>query len=263
MTGELLLVAIVALGASALTLFSGFGLGTLLMPVLALLFPVPVAVAATAVVHLLNNIFKLALVGRHAVGPVVLRFGLPAALGALVGARLLLGLAELPVIGNYEFLGAEREIEPIKLTIGLLILLFAALELSPQVARLEVPSRFLPAGGLLSGFFGGLSGNQGALRAAFLIRAGLDKNQFVGTSVVCSVIVDVLRLLLYGVAFDTLAGGETSEQLPVTVAVAVVAAFAGAFLGVRLLGKVTLRFVQLAVAGLMMLVGGGLASGLL
>jgi len=262
-TGELLLVAAVALGASALTLFSGFGLGTLLMPVLALLFPVPVAIAATAVVHLLNNLFKLALVGRHAVGSVVLRFGLPAALGALVGARLLLGLAELPVIGSYEFLGAVREIEPIKLTIGLLILLFAALELSPRVARLEVPSRFLPAGGLLSGFFGGLSGNQGALRAAFLIRAGLDKNQFVGTSVLCSVIVDVLRLVLYGVAFDTLAGGEATGRLPVTVAVAVVAAFTGAFLGVRLLGKVTLRFVQLAVAGLMMLVGGGLASGLL
>ena len=38
-----------ALVIALLTLFSGFGLGTLLMPAFALFFPVEVAVAATAV----------------------------------------------------------------------------------------------------------------------------------------------------------------------------------------------------------------------
>ena len=55
----------VALMVSGLTLFSGFGLGTLLMPTFALFFPVEVAVAATAVVHLANNVFKLFLVGQY------------------------------------------------------------------------------------------------------------------------------------------------------------------------------------------------------
>lgn len=263
MTADHLLVAVVSLCASALTLFSGFGLGTLLMPILALLFPVPLAVAATAVVHLLNNLFKLVLVGRHADRRVVLRFGVPAALGALLGARLLLGLADLPVLIRYEFLGATREVHGVELLIGSLIVFFAMLELSPRAARLAVPPRLLPAGGLLSGFFGGLSGNQGALRAAFLIRAGLDKNAFVGTSVACSIIVDVLRLALYGTAFlgqGRLALDATTAS---TVGIAVVAAFAGAFVGVRLLGKVTLRFVELAVAIAMVLIGAGLASGLL
>jgi hypothetical protein len=59
-------VAVVSFGAALLTLFSGFGLGTLLLPVFALFLPVEIAVAATAVVHLANNLFKLALVGRHA-----------------------------------------------------------------------------------------------------------------------------------------------------------------------------------------------------
>jgi len=40
-------------------LLSGFGLGTLLLPVFALFFPLPVAIAATALVHLANNFFKL------------------------------------------------------------------------------------------------------------------------------------------------------------------------------------------------------------
>ena len=61
-----LLVCFVTFLAAALTFVSGFGLGTILLPVFALLYPLPVAVAATAVVHLLNNIFKLLLLGRHA-----------------------------------------------------------------------------------------------------------------------------------------------------------------------------------------------------
>lgn len=234
------------------------------MPALALLFPVPLAVAATAVVHVLNNLFKLVLVGRRARLDVVLRFGVPAAAGALAGAAVLLSLAGLPVLLRYELLGRVFAVESITLIVGVLIVAFALLELSPRFAGMTFPSRYLPAGGLLSGFFGGLSGNQGALRAAFLIRAGLDKEQFVGTSVVCSVIVDSLRIAVYGAGLYA-AGGllDSDERLLPATAVAVLAAFAGAFIGVRLLGKVTLRFVQLAVAWLMIVVGAGLAAGLL
>ena len=90
---DYLLVCGVALLVSGLTLYSGFGLGTLLMPVFALFFPVSVAVAATAVVHLLNNLFKVVLVGRRADWTVVARFGLPAALAAFVGAALYFNAA--------------------------------------------------------------------------------------------------------------------------------------------------------------------------
>ena len=79
-----LVVCSVALVASGLTFFSGFGLGTLLLPAFALFFPVEHAVALTAVVHFLNNLFKLALVGRHADRRVVVRFGIPAILAAVV-----------------------------------------------------------------------------------------------------------------------------------------------------------------------------------
>ncbi len=92
---ELLSIAVVALLASGLTLFSGFGLGTILMPVFALFFPVTLAVAATAVVHIANNLFKLVLLARAADWRVVLRFGVPAALAAVAGAALLAGRKRL------------------------------------------------------------------------------------------------------------------------------------------------------------------------
>ena len=53
---EFLIVCVASLLASALTLFSGFGLGTLLMPVVALFFPLELAIAMTAIVHLANNV---------------------------------------------------------------------------------------------------------------------------------------------------------------------------------------------------------------
>ncbi len=68
---DLLVVCIAALSASALTLFSGFGLGTLLMPVIAIFFPLELAIAMTAIVHLANNLFKISLVGRKADYPVL------------------------------------------------------------------------------------------------------------------------------------------------------------------------------------------------
>ena len=86
---ELLIVCIAALVASGLTLFSGFGLGTLLMPVFALFVSLELAVAMTAVVHLANNLFKVGLLGRRAEWGVVLRFGLPAVAAAFAGALVL------------------------------------------------------------------------------------------------------------------------------------------------------------------------------
>jgi hypothetical protein len=75
--------------ASGLTLFSGFGLGTLLMPVVALFLPVETAIAVTALVHLLNNLAKLGLVGRFAKKTFVLRFGVPALFASMGGAVVL------------------------------------------------------------------------------------------------------------------------------------------------------------------------------
>jgi uncharacterized membrane protein YfcA len=260
---DYVLITLTALFVSGLTLFSGFGLGTLLMPAFAVFFPVPTAIAATAVVHLSNNLFKLALVGKQADWRVVARFSLPAALAAIIGASALVGFAELPALGNYELSGRTFEITPVKLVIGLLIVTFASLELTSAFARLAIPSKYLPLGGLLSGFFGGLSGNQGAFRSAFLIKAGLAKEAFVATGVVSAVIVDTVRLTVYGASYFTSNFRAVPAEIAGLVVSATLAAFIGAFFGKRLLKKVTLRTVQIIVAACMISVGGGLAAGMI
>lgn len=254
---EIVLLAVVAFAASLLTFFSGFGLGTLLTPVFMVFFPAELAIALTGVVHFFNNIFKLWLVGMHADRAVVVRFGLPAVVAAFFGAWLMLQLSDMQPIWTYELMSGSFEVFPVKLTVALLLLIFALMELSPWVGRLRFDRSRLPLGGFLSGFFGGLSGNQGALRSAFLINAGLSKEAFIGTAVVVSTFVDITRLGVYATRF---ARSGVEENLGL-LSLVTLAAIAGAWVGNKLLQKVTLRFVQLAVAVMLIAVSIALGAG--
>src|ERR1700741_3783355 len=110
---EYLIICIVALVGSGLTLFSGFGLGTLLLPVFGLFFPIDIAIALTAIVHFLNNLFKLALLGKHADKHVVLRFGIPSITAALLGAYVLTLLSGMQPLFQYSVSDRTFSIMPI------------------------------------------------------------------------------------------------------------------------------------------------------
>ncbi|MBM4273416.1 MAG: sulfite exporter TauE/SafE family protein [Deltaproteobacteria bacterium] len=253
------LICLTAFLVSGLTLFSGFGLGTILMPVLALFFPVGTAIALAAVVHLCNNLFKLALLGKHADRTIIYKFGLPAILAAYVGAEALLWLSHLKPLFTYQLFGRSLQVMPLKLVVAVLMVVFALMEVWPRLANFSLDPKYLPLGGVLSGFFGGLSGHQGALRSAFLLRCGLSKESFIGTGVVVACLVDFSRLLVYRASF--LSGSVAGEGL--LLAATVLAAFSGAFLGNRLLKKVTMRFIQILVAIMLLGIAGGLGMGLI
>jgi uncharacterized membrane protein YfcA len=256
------LLALFAFGVSLLTLFSGFGLGTLLMPAFALFLPIQVAVASTAIVHAANNLFKVGLLAGDVRRDVLLRFGLPAVAASFIGALVLTSLSGQQVLYSWTFMAREAHVTPVKLTMGILILGFALFELVPALRDFRSPPRFLPLGGLLSGFFGGLSGHQGALRAAFLAPLGLTPQAFAATQAVLALLVDGARLLVYGGSFVLLHGSAAGDQIPwPLVVVTSVSAFAGAFLGKRLLPKVSMQGIHLVVGSLLVVVGLALASG--
>lgn len=252
-----LVICTVALLASALTFFSGFGLGTLLLPAFALFFPIEQAIALTAVVHFLNGLFKLVLVARHADWGTVARFGLPAIAASFAGAWALAWLAGSESVVSWSAFGVAVSVTPVKLVVGLLLLLFASLELSARFRALSFGARYMPLGGLLSGFFGGLSGMQGALRSAFLAKAGLSKEAFIGTGVVIACLIDSARLAVYATALAR----ESARFDHGVLAAAVLAAFLGAALGNRYLRKMTMPGIQRIVALLLFAVAVGLISG--
>ncbi len=180
---EIFIISLVALIASLLTFFSGFGLGTILTPVLIIFFPVEVAIALTGIVHLLNNFFKIILTGRKINWKVGLKFGVPAALGAFIGAWALLKLSGGIVVHTYHIENREFSITMIKLVISILMITFALFDTVPALKKIQFSQNKLYIGGLISGFFGGLSGNQGALRSMFLLKCGLTKESFIATGI--------------------------------------------------------------------------------
>lgn len=256
---EIVILSFAAFLIAMLTFFSGFGLGTILTPVFMIFFPVEVAIALTGVVHFFNNVFKMALVGAKADKGVVIRFGVPAIVAALVGAWLLLRITTNQPLFSYNIGDRTFEVTLVKLIVSILLIVFAIIDLVPYFSRLQFSKDKLPIGGILSGFFGGLSGNQGALRSAFLLKAGLSKEAFVATAVVVSTFVDITRLSVYSTTFME---SGLSENVSLVIA-ATAAGIAGSFVGNKLLKKVTLEFVHKLVAVMLIVVSVALGAGLI
>lgn len=249
MVTEYITICLFSLLASGLTFFSGFGLGTILVPVFALFFPLELAISLTAVVHFLNNLFKLFLIGKNANRSIVVRFGIPAILAAFLGAYVLTFISDMEPLHSYSIFNKTADITIIKITIGALLAFFALFDLIPSLSKLNFNQKHIPLGGLLSGFFGGLSGNQGALRSAFLLRANLSKEAFIATGVVIAVLIDISRLTIY--SSDIVKQHASLDY--VLLILATLSAFLGAFLGNRLLKKITITFLQRFI-GVMLLI---------
>lgn len=259
---DILLIGLVAALASALTFFSGFGLGTILLAAFSLFFPVPAAVAATGLVHLLNNLFKGTLLRKRAEWRTVLAFGAPAVPAAVLGAWLLAALGQSPRLFEWNALGASFGPTGAGLAVGTLMMLFAGLELHPRFAGLRAPARLMPLGGALTGFFGGLTGQQGALRSIFLLRAGLAPDRFIATGVMVAVLVDLSRLSTYAASFQA-SGLPPAGREALLMGVGTISAVTVTFFAARRIEKVTVASVRSTVAGLMLLIGAALVTGLL
>ncbi len=244
---DFLVIGFVAFTASLLTFFAGFGLGTLLLPAFALFFPTTVALLATGVVHLLNNIFKGTLVRKMVDWSTVYRFGVPAFFTAILGAYLLTYL--------------DGRIASI--VIGFILIAFALLELQSWFQRLTFPKKYIPLGGLLTGFMGGISGQQGAIRSMFLLKSDFDAKQYIATGVLIAIMIDVARIPTYIIGLSII----SIEQIPShdlsLIGFGTLCAFTGAWLGAKHMKKTSIVFVRYIVAGLMILIGSLLVFGVI
>lgn len=253
-----IIICIVACLASLLTFYSGFGLGTLLTPVFALFFPIETAVALTGVVHLLNGVFKLLLVYENINVRLALKFGLTAFVFSITGALLLHYMASIKHVYVYSLFNYQFSLVPVKVVLGLLLIGFAGIELMPGLRQKQVNGGIW-FGGAITGFFGGLTGNQGALRTAFLLREGLSKEAFIATGTAIGLCIDVSRVSIY---FNQFLQHKLSSQWPLLLA-ATASAFAGAWLGNRWLKKVSITFISNCVGILLIFMGVLLILGLI
>jgi len=256
---EFFVIGSVAAVASLLTFFSGFGLGTLLTPAFLIFFPVEVAVALTAIVHLLNNLFKMALIGRNVSFKVLVPFGITAIPAAFLGASVLFLMVDQTPVYSWSMGSKSFSITWANVCIGLIMAFFAVVDSGVLLKSFQIPPKYLWIGGLISGFFGGLSGHQGALRSAFLIKCGLSKEAFIATGIWIATAIDFSRLSIY---FSELPGLDIAENLPILLT-AVCSAFIGAIAGRQLLKKTTIELVQRVVSIMILILSLSLIFGLI
>jgi hypothetical protein len=256
---DLLLISLVAFGASVVTFYSGFGLGTILTPVFILFFPIEIAIALTGIVHFLNNIFKSSITFRHINWRIALKFSLTAILFSWLGSWVLSILTNDVIIYQYYILGFRNEVTLIKLSMSLLMILFVLIELIPSLKKITFGEDKIYIGGALSGFFGGLAGFQGALRSMFLIKLNLTKEAYIATGIFIASMIDITRLFVY---FKTIEFNTVLENSEILI-FATLSAFLGAFIGNRMLKKITIEFVQNIVSILLLILALLLALGVI
>lgn len=254
-----LIIILSAFFAAGLTFFSGFGLATVLTPVLILFFPTPIAINLTAIVHFLNNIFKLILTSKSVNKEVLLKFGITAMIGAVFGSFALVMIAKKSFSVSYHLFHHSFNVELVNFTIGWIILVFAVFEMLPEINKSSINKNLLPIGGALSGFFGGLSGHQGAFRSLFLIKCNLSKEQFIATGILIACLVDIIRLSIYGVNFLNMEIAKNLHLLLLTV----ISAFLGSFIANKYMQKITINLIKNIVIILLLFISIGLITGLI
>ena len=249
---EYFIIGLISLLTAILTFFSGFGVGTILTPVFIVFFPIDIAIAMTAIVHFLNNLFKFGLTYKNINKSVLLKFGIPAIPFAVLGAWLLVSLSKNNVLlFKFTLLNIDAEIYLIQLIVGLLMLFFAIAELYPSFKKDTIKHKYLMIGGAISGFFGGLTGHQGALRTMFLLKSGLTKEAFIATGIAIACIVDISRMSVY---FGKIQKIDIQENIGI-ISVATLCAFIGAYFGkLLLLKKITINTIQYLVSILIVII---------
>lgn len=228
--------------AAALTVPAGFGLATMVTPVMLVLLPEPhLAIATVAVIHAAHNGWKLVLLKNNVDFTAVKRYGWAMILGALIGA----------------FLSTSINPKPLLIVVGVALIVLPILSITERWTTYRLPEAEDRWGGFGSGFMGGLTGHQGALRAMFLQRRLPDKTAYAATAALLALIVDLSRLPVYLISD----GAGLVEYLPL-VAGSVFSAIAGVHLGKRWLQKwkksriTTMITVGIVLSGCMYVIEG-------
>lgn len=224
-----LVLALVGVLAGGVAAVAGFGIGSLLTPVLAGALGMKLAVAAVSIPHFAGTGIRLWRLRSHVDRSLLRGFGLASAAGGLAGA-LLHSLAGSPVL---------------RVAFGLLLLLAAASELTGLMERVRLGTVGAWLAGGLSGGFGGLVGNQGGIRSAALLAFELGPRAFVATATAIALVVDVARMPVYLVT----QGGAIADVAGL-VAIATAGVVVGTLVGERVLGRIPRPVFRRLVAGL-------------
>lgn len=227
-------IGVVAVIAGAISAVTGFGIGSLLTPLLALSVDTRAAVAAVAIPHVIGTAIRFWLLREGIDRRVLWSFGLTSAAGGLVGAALY------SIASNHW----------LNVVFGLLLLFAATSEATGLARRMRFKGWVAWVAGAVSGLLGGLVGNQGGIRSAALVGFGLSRATFVGTATAIALLVDGARLPVY-----VLQHGDDMLAMWPVILVATAGVVGGTLVGTRVLTRVPEAWFRRVLAAVLALLG--------
>lgn len=230
--GAALLWIIVSIIGGVTAALAGFGIGSLLTPILATRYTVSDAILAVSIPHAIATAVR-ALRLRKSIDWKVLRgFGITSAIGGTVGALIFLRSEE--IIGR---------------VLGALLVATGIAGLTNWNRHVNPPAGVSALLGATSGLFGGMAGNQGGLRAAALVTYRLSPAQFVATSTAVGLMVDAGRMPVY-----FLSGTTHLTMLAAPILIGTVGVVIGTLAGERILFRLSpdrfRQIISLLISGL-------------
>jgi uncharacterized membrane protein YfcA len=232
----LVIVAIVAILGGAISAVASAGIASVLVPLLALRVDAKVAVAITAVPHLVGGVLRTYQLRSHIDRRVVVRFGVVCAFASLAGALL------------HHFAGSAI----VTYTFAALLVLAGVFALAGIAEHFHLHRPWTYLAGGVTGFCGGFAGEQGGLRALGMMGFDLEKEAFVATSTAIGVAIDAFRLPGYAIVDH-----GAFAKAPLAIAIMVVGVIAGTLVGARLLERVPERWFK-RVLGIALIAMGAL-----
>lgn len=229
-----LLIAAVGVTSGAIASITGFGIGSLLTPALALETGTSLAVAAIAIPHFVGTAQRFWILRRHVDRTVLLGFGVTSAVGGLAGALLHVRVSS----------------RALSVVFGVLLILAATSEFTGWMQRVRWGRRSAWAAGALSGALGGLVGNQGGIRSAAMLGFDVRRESFVATASAVGLFVDGARLPVYLATQWREIAAVWPLVLTATLGVVLGTAF-----GARTLGRVPVRVFRRLIAVFLLLLG--------
>lgn len=227
-------LAIAAVLAGAVASVVGFGIGSLLTPLLAVRVGTQLAVAAISIPHVCATALRFWRLRAHVDRRVLVNFGVMSAAGGLAGALL----------------HAYANNRALSIAFGLILIFVGVSEFTGLARRMRFHGAVAWLAGGVSGLFGGLVGNQGGIRSAALMGFDVDKQAFVATATAIGLVVDAARMPVY---FAT--QPREIAHIWVLILIATLGTLVGTLIGVRVLRAIPERIFRGIVAGILLALG--------
>jgi uncharacterized protein len=234
MVTEIILITVLSFIANCIGTVSGFGVGTIMTPLLLLFLPFGQTILLVCIIHWFHDIFKLFFFRHGFDRKLFLYFGIPTVFATALGAMLV------------------TPTQSMVLTSLLGLFLIASVAMMYAVTSFKIPNNWVTGtiGGLLSGFFAGIFGIRGAVRSVFMAAFDLNKAAFIGTTGAISLLLDSTRLGVY--LWD---GIRITQPLFLGLALFIPASFFGAYCGSLVVHRIPQTHFRGVVSFFLLIVG--------